>query len=288
MSSKHVLARHFKLTPAALERAAETPQYREFLDVSVPKKKPREIQCPFGLTEALHYRLLEFLDRIERRPYLHSATKKRSSTTNAKAHANGKAIAKLDVKSFYENTSIAHVQEFFSEVLLCSHDLAVLLANLMTVNGHLPTGSAISPLLSYFAHLQMFDEIASLCKERGVTMTLYIDDFTLSGDGASTSLIHDVAKVVRKRGIRTHKYQTFASGQTKIVTGAAIRGSEVLLPNHQHQKITRDIDSVNRITDVDERKKMRKRIVGRLSAAKSVNRNAADKLRARFKIADSI
>jgi RNA-directed DNA polymerase len=64
--------------------------------------------------------------------------------------------------------------------LLCSKDVAALLGRLMTVDGHLPSGSQASLLLSYLINRRTYDEIALFAEAKGLEMTLHVDDARLS------------------------------------------------------------------------------------------------------------
>ncbi len=71
---------------------------------------------------------------------------------------------------------------FFHKVMRCSPDVAAILANLLTVDGMLATGSTVSPILSFFAFYDMWFAIGRIAKDAGCVLTVYMDDVTLSGD----------------------------------------------------------------------------------------------------------
>src|SRR3546814_298384 len=53
--------------------------------------------------------------------------------------------------------------------------------DLCTFEGHLPTGSPLSPILAYYSYHDMWAEIAAFCTAKGYTLTVYVDDVTISG-----------------------------------------------------------------------------------------------------------
>jgi hypothetical protein len=85
--------------------------------------------------------------------YLHSGVRGRSYLTNAKAHVAGEQVIKTDVCSFYHSTTTRHVFVGLPREFKCSGDVARLIANISTYRGHLPTGSPVSMLLTFYAPL---------------------------------------------------------------------------------------------------------------------------------------
>ena len=121
--------------------------YRKF---DVPNKKntkKRPVQMPSRELYPVHVRIFKLLRRIELPDYLHSGFKGRSYITNAKAHLGTKKTYTLDIKKFYPSVSRSKVFAFFRETMKCSEDVAGILANISTCEGHIPTGSSLSQLL---------------------------------------------------------------------------------------------------------------------------------------------
>ena len=237
LKSLHRLASLLKISVEELRQASTEPTYRRFVDDSAVGKPPRNIQEPVGLTLTIHYRFVRLLDRVERPEFLHSATKSRSHITNAEQHIGSKAMAATDIASFYENTSVAHLKAFFLQDLHWARDLATLMANALTVDGHLATGSACSPLLSYFTHRRMFERIEGTCSAAGVTMTLYVDDLTISGERATKTLLYRIKGELLRSGLRSHKDRVAPKGRPMVVTGATPASDRLLLRNKHRRSI---------------------------------------------------
>jgi len=282
ISSIHVLARLLGLTPKALLKVAQAPAYRRFIDNSEAGKKPRNVQTPEGLTLQLHYRVLQLLDRIERPTFLHSATKGRSYVSNAAVHANNHPAVTADISNFFESTARTKVRAFFKESLGMAGDLAKHLAAICTVDDHLATGSPLSPLLSYFAHRPMFLEMERMAQDVDVKMSLYVDDLTFSGAHASEGFLAQAGHRIRQNGLKTNpsKNRSFAGSSVKLITGAAIEGETVTLPNAKRRQIVEDITAEARATG-DALPEIQKRVRGRIAAARAVNKAAAKGLELR-------
>lgn len=284
LTSIHTLAKLIDVPVQELESVCMAPTYNEFDEQlkpgSKPGKVPRRIQEPTEQTLRIHYRLVKHLDCIRRPDFLHSATKKRSHVTNARAHVDtGGSVVAMDIRKFFENTLYAHVKQFFVRDLGCSPDIARLLSNVCTARGHLPTGSCISPLLSYLCHRGMFAAIEKLCGDADVTMTLYVDDVTLSGTHATKTLLYQVKSIIKRHGLETQptKDAVIKAGKAAIITGVVREEGKLRLRNKHHDAIVTLQDV---IVSGDDRPYQRLR--GQLAAARSVEPAAAIRLSARL------
>lgn len=220
----------------------------------------RTCHDPKPRMKSIHKRLQILLNRIAPPEYLHSATKGRSYITNAAAHLGNDTLHKLDVRHFYDATTYKHVYDFFKNTMQCEIDVATLLARITTYNDHLPTGSPISPILAYFAHKPLFDQIYEVASQADVKMTCYVDDLSFSGSHIPKRVLGKAKEGIVKRGLEYHKEKRFQEGDTKIVTGVALRGNEMLLPNRRHKKIYEE----KQRSIVEENPKEKRAIVRRL------------------------
>lgn len=199
--------------------------------------KERWIQQPRPLVRALHKRLAAFLGRIQKPDFVYSATKGRSYVDNAKQHKDGKRAVKVDVKSFYPSVKQKAVREFFARDLQCSPDVAHLLSRICCADGFLPTGSAVSPVLSYFACSPLFLRIAELATAHGLVFTLYVDDMVFSGDGATREFSRRVVRELARCGFVGHKISYFPPAKPKIITGVAVWSDAIGIPYKRQMRI---------------------------------------------------
>lgn len=284
LTSIHTLATLIDVPVKDLESICMAPIYNRFDERpkpgAKPGKEPRHIQEPIEATLRIHYRIAKHLDSIQRPDFLHSATRKRSHVTNARAHVDaGGAVVAMDIRKFFENTTYHHMKAFFLKDLGCSLDVARLLATVCAADGHLPTGSCISPLLSYFTHRKMFAAVQSLCLEKQVTMTLYVDDLTLSGPHATKTMLHQIKGLIKRQDLRTQptKDAVVRPGKAAIITGAVRDGGQVRLRNKHHNAIVSLQDRIANGDDVSLNQ-----LRGRVAAARSVEPVAAIRLVARL------
>ncbi|MBL1263879.1 reverse transcriptase family protein [Methylomicrobium sp. RS1] len=244
-------------------------QYRIFVD----KKTKRFITEPIGDLLAIHQRLLKFFSRIAPPEYIHSAIKKRSYLTNAEAHRKSSNILKIDIKKFFPSIKFQCIYGFFLNTLKCSSDIATILAKICTVQTnnygtHLPTGSCISPILSFLANQQLFDSIKIICEKEKCKLTLYVDDITISGENASPALLTLIAMEIFKHGYGYHKIKIYKD-QPAIITGLVVYNKKVCLPHERAKKIRELIDAL-KISVGPLRQKMLASLVGRLSEAEHI------------------
>ena len=167
LKSIHALARLLQIRVGVLRKGS--PIYTKYFYGEVPKSncETRKTETPYGELRKIHERILDLLSRIKRPDYLHSGIKKRSYVTNAQYHIGPYETYALDRKKFFPNTSWSHIFNFFQSRMECGGDIPVILTNILTVNGHLPTGSPVSTLLSYYAHKEMFDRLDAIAQALG-------------------------------------------------------------------------------------------------------------------------
>lgn len=233
--------------------------YSEF---DIPKKSGgglRHVENPCRALKRVQARLAKLLARINPPDFLFCPVKRRCYVTNAAAHRGNRVVQCLDIRKFFPSTPQRRVFWFFHSVMRCERDIAGLFANLACYQGHLPTGSPLSPIMAYFAYYDLWERIAAFCKERGYTFTVYIDDVTISGARVPKADIWEVRKMIHGMGLRYHKEKTFVD-QPAEVTGVVLRDGELLAPFRQHKKMHEVRARFAKATDED-----RETLLGRVA-----------------------
>lgn len=234
------------------------------------KGKKRLTEVPIPELKLIHRRIAEILERIEPPPYLYSATKKRSYVSNAEQHTNGKPLLRIDIKKFFPSTSSGYIYHFFRNILCAEKHVAAVLTKLCTKSGHLPTGSPLSPILSFYAHNPMFDKIYALATARGCTMTLYVDDVHISGDNATDGLLWEVKQIIHRHGMKYHKEKSYKATHTKKVTGTIVVDDEIRLRNRSHKEIHEGIIKLREIKSPEEQLKLLQKLMGQVNEARQI------------------
>jgi RNA-directed DNA polymerase len=237
VTSPTMLAKRLDLPLADLEELANRSDNYLVRPQRKASGKVRWIEEPKARLQRIHGRVHQLLSRVDLPQYVHSVRRGHSYITNARQHLGNGEMVKLDLEKFYVSVRSGAVAAFFEKQMRCAPDVAGLLARLLTYKGHLPTGSKSSPILSYFTHKALFDAIAGLAAERGLTMTLYVDDVVISGAGAHRGLMAAIRQIISAHGLRSHKLRHFAAKRPKIVTGVMVAQDGLRLPNRRHQRI---------------------------------------------------
>ena len=263
LRSKVRLASILKIIPSELKTRLQCAKrdYSEF-DLTNPNGKKRHIEVPKTKLYQSHKRIEILLNRIFPPNYLFCPVKRRSYVTNAKAHVTAEEIAVLDIKSYYPSTRASRVYQFFHEEMQCEPDVAWALTTLCSFNGHLPTGSPVSPILSFLAHKRMWDRIAKVVEEAGCRLTVYIDDLTISGQKVPGRLVWAVKQAIKNTGLNYHKEKFYRGKRARRVTGVIIKNNELWLPNKKHLKIHELRLELAKQDDQEKRKELLEKIRG--------------------------
>ena len=265
VTSPSDLARRLNLGAEELEGLFNrTDNYKHF---RVGAARNRYVQEPKEHLRVFHKRIAVWLARIETPAYLHSAVKGRSYITNALEHRANTNLIQLDIRSFFQNVTRHAVYLFFLDSMHCRSDVAMLLANGLTVDGHLPTGSPVSPILSFFAYKSLFDSVADLAQERELTFTLYVDDICLSGDLASRETLNRVRRIVASYGLRSHKSKFYSAGIPRVVTGVALTIGGPRLPHPRHLKIHESLVQLKSQPSGSTHERQLRSVIGRMTEA---------------------
>lgn len=232
---------------------------------------PRKIQQPKKNLAAIQKRLSVLLARIERPDYLYSATKGRTYLKNALVHQGSAPLLKVDIKAFYSNARAASVKRFYLSTLQCSPDVARLLASLSVFeNRMLATGSALSPLMSFYAYRDLFDRLSSIAIQIGAKFTLYVDDMVFSGEGVSKDLASRICREIQRYGLVGHKVRFFVAAEPKVVTGVALLNGRVDLTNKRRMKIRLLETALRTLESSEDRQVVGRALVGQYREAAGI------------------
>jgi len=275
LTSPRRLAEMLLVPRATLERLVEAGDDNYL--VRPDRKSGRIIEEPKPQLKLIHQRFARLLAQIETPDYLHSGVKGRSYITNANAHGADDACVKLDIKKFFE------------DVLEYPPDVASRAKQLLTHDGHLPTGGNASPILSFWAYKPMFDEIDTLARENDCEFTLYVDDMSITGVFANRKFQQAARKIIARYGLRAHKAKTFSPNQPRVLTGIAKtrRGREV--PHRRAKGIAQLEQQEAEAETTADKLRVMPSLIGKLSEAAIVDpswtarKNAAVQRRRKMK-----
>jgi retron-type reverse transcriptase len=236
MRNHRKLAALLGITIADLRKFRHSDKlYTEF---DIPKKTggARRVENPARKLKRVQARIARLLSRIEPPDYLYCPVKGRSYISNAARHLGNRAVRCLDIKKYFPSTTSYRVHWFFRSVMRCENDIADTLTSLATYCGHLPTGSPLSPLLAYFAHYDIWEAAAKVTRSNGLTLTIYIDDITISGTRVPKRVIWEIEKIIHSSGLRYHKEKCYFDRPAEV-TGVVVGSEKLCPPNRQYKKL---------------------------------------------------
>jgi len=210
--------------------------------------KLRNLAVPYGKLRTVHERLKYHLNKIKQPDYLFSPRKGRAQRDNAEHHVGQHQFLSLDIKQFYPTTTAEHIFRWAYHVAGLRADVAGLFTHLVVIDGKMPFGSPISPVLTSLVHRAMFDAIYAICQRNGLLMSLWVDDLTISGAFVRGELIEEIRAIIRQSGFQTHKIRFRSGARPVIVTGVPIEGDRVTAPKALHKRIQDGYDALRNTT----------------------------------------
>jgi len=286
LSSIHLLARALQLNVGRLRDIEPlVVLYRE--GITHRDGRDRRTETPTKTLRRIHNRIQVLLSRIETPDYLHSGKKKRSYITNAAAHFGNAQLFEADISKFYQSATREQVYKCFCDIFGCCSDVAGILSRLLTYENHIPTGSPVSSLLSYFAYKPMFDELLQLSSLRGLTMTLLQDDLTFSGPAVTEEFRAEVRRIIRNYQLvpKRSKQRFFHGGKPAKVTGIVVTNDGLVAPWSRHRKLRSALDEFDTAQTEADIRTAYQRVMGRLSEIERVQgklNNLKPRLRQEF------
>ena len=170
-------------------------------------RKTRKLAYPYGRLRWVHDRIKFHLNKIRQPVYLYSPRGGRAQRDNAALHVGQNHFLTLDICQFYPSTTSEHVFRWAHYTAGLRPDVAGLFTKLVTVDDRISFGSPLSPVLATLVHRAMFDAIHAACVRRGLRMSLWVDDLTISGRFIPGELLIEVRDIISKAGLKSHKVQ---------------------------------------------------------------------------------
>ncbi|MGB2868326.1 MAG: reverse transcriptase family protein [Bacteroidota bacterium] len=240
--------------------------------------KGRIIEEPVGVRKRIHLRLFKLLQRIELPRFLYSGRAGISYVDNAMPHVKNQFVLKVDIQSFYQSSRAEFIFRFFHYELRMSEDVAWLITNVLTYNGHIPTGSHVSQVIAYWAYSRVFETLSRLALSNGMEFSLYVDDITFSSPHVILRTFHlkvsNLLKTVELR-LKNSKLKYKEAGEFKTVTGCVISPSgDLVVPNKLRKKIIDDLKQIEKSHRSDTQSIQR--AIGRILAAQQLERSFMD------------
>lgn len=233
-----------------------------------PKKDGtmRNISAPIPPLKAVQGRIADLLRRVAPPDYLFAPVEGRSYVDNAARHIGSRSFRLLDIEDFFPSCSFNKVLWFFRTRMECSVDVAYILAKIVTENDVLPQGSPCSPILAYFAYIDMWTEIDECVRANGCKLSVYADDLTISGDTVHERVVWEIKVILYRHGHRYAKHKERSRRDRAVeVTGVMLTRGGVSVPNRQRRKIIELRDDIGKVKASPQKAKMEAQLRGRLA-----------------------
>ncbi|MGV6840544.1 MAG: reverse transcriptase family protein [Planktomarina sp.] len=239
LRTKKKLAKLLQVSPQKLTKLANLENgYVHFQKPKKNREGMRDISAPIPPLKSVQRRIANLLNRIETKDYLFAPVSGRSYVDNAAHHIGSNAIRLLDIEDFFPSCTIRKVIWFFKSKMECSPDVAVILAHIATNNGALPQGSPCSPILAYFAYIDMWTEIEAITNAADCKLSVYADDLTISGKVVPEHSIWEIKQCLYRHGhsYAAEKERAHINKPVKI-TGVILTPSGLTVRNQQRKQL---------------------------------------------------
>lgn len=160
----------------------------------------------------LQYRILkEVLEKnFEIPDYIYAFERDKSIPTMAKVHEGSLQVVSLDIKDYFPSIKQKMLLELMTGVGF-GEPPARTLSELMTLGPNVPQGGLTSPKISNIVASKTFGPyVKKFCDERGLSLTIYADDITISSKESfdSSEAVAFVTGCLDKFGFRVNKAKT--------------------------------------------------------------------------------
>ena len=276
LRSKRKLAEILQTRPKALKSLARADNlYREFSKRKA-NGKFRTISAPNDYLKRIQSRIGSLLQRIELPSSVFSPVRGRSYVDNAAVHLGAKSLCLFDICDYFPNCRRAKVIWYFRKRMECSPDVTELLCDIVTHRGSLPQGSPCSPILAYLCYQDMWNELESYVVSVGCILSIYVDDFTISGEKLQKGLPWRSQCIIRRHGHMCNPQKMRKRFMKPAeVTGVILRDSRATVPNRQYKRIHELQQQHKTASSPQARSLLSQEMSGRESQIKHVRRISA-------------
>ncbi|MCO7137745.1 retron Ec67 family RNA-directed DNA polymerase/endonuclease [[Clostridium] leptum] len=176
----------------------------------------------------------------------HAFEKEKSIITNAKIHRNKRFVINLDLENFFDSFHFGRVQGYFekNKNFRLPHDVAVIIAQLVCYQGHLPQGAPSSPIITNLICQSLDICLLKVAKKYRLDYTRYADDLTFSTNNKhfvdnQDEFLTEATDVIKRAGfiVNEKKTRLQLKDSRQEVTGLIV--NKKLNVNHDYVRRTR-------------------------------------------------
>lgn len=158
---------------------------------------------------------------------VHGFVPNRNIVTNASLHTNKKYVLNVDIQDFFPNTTYASIIKVLKDAPFSFHDeVAKAIARFACLNGGLPQGSPLSPILTNMHCVTLDNQLSEFAKSYKLHYSRYADDLTFSGSKPvfDKRFFSSLNKIVRNSGyeLKQSKTRIQSKNMRQEVTGLVV------------------------------------------------------------------
>jgi RNA-directed DNA polymerase len=263
--------------------------------------KLRVIHNPDSLMRAVQFRILrEVLEKVQIPEYVYAFEKGKSIPNMADLHVQKSVIVSLDLQDFFTSIKQHHLLDVFTKLGFGAQP-ARTLSELCTYKAYVPQGALTSPKMSNIITAFTFGpQLKKYCDEKGLTLTIYADDVTISasediiklrGYDAAREIINHVSQVVSEWGFKVNhrKTKVMRAYQRQYVCGVVVN-QRVNLQKSERNKLRAIVYNIGRNGVTQEASKTGdnpasfvSKLMGRLNWFSQLNPEAGARLISKLK-----
>lgn len=233
------------------------------------KGKVRPVRQATGALATLQGRISDLLQTLAWPEEFQGGIKQRSARTNAARHVGASHALQSDIKDFFPSVRPEMVYGAFVG-FGCSPDVARMLTRLTTFEHRVPQGARSSTMVANLVlwH-RTFARAAGAAAARSATLTLYVDDLTVSGQRSLAGLQSITESIFEQSGLPVKPEKTVVGVVTDrtVVTGYCPTSAGLTMPRGYVLQVEQEIEdlasSASTLTAV-EREKRERSIRGRI------------------------
>ena len=187
----------------------------------------RPINAPIDKLKYVQSQLLkEVLYEINLPEYFFGGLKKKDAVLNARYHQGNKYFFLTDLKDFYPSVHYTSVENALRKEGFYP-DVAKLITRICTKEGAIPQGCPTSSFLASLVVYHSCGDLFSNYQKDGLTVSIYIDDITIS---SPTDFKVDTPKILedlRSRGLKINFQKTHYCTFNPKVTGVQVKNNGI-------------------------------------------------------------
>lgn len=153
-------------------------------------------------------------------------------------HVGQNIVVKMDVKNFFDSVTYELIVDSFLYAFRMNRRTAEIIADICTLNGHLPQGAVTSPIISNFVCRILDRRLYNYCEKHNIEYSRYADDLIFSGNFDIKALRSYVVWALRDYyGFKLNysKLKIMRNYQRQVVLGVLVNQNCRLTKEKRHE-----------------------------------------------------